>query len=113
MPELSEFVKSEILVSFKAIPPVGWALTNSICLATGNEIESFNQGLEYALYVRVVTTLPEALLACLDNIGWVKRKNKSLQTDVESSTQPVDTIQHEGEATNESLIMSYMDQFRP
>ncbi|KAH1258707.1 E3 ubiquitin-protein ligase UPL7 [Glycine max] len=113
LPEMSEFVKSEILVSFKAIPPVGWALTNSICLATGNEIESFNQGLEYALYVRVVTTLPEALLACLDNIGWVKRKKKSLQTDVESSTQPVDTIQHEGEATNESLIMSYMDQFRP
>ncbi|KHN02276.1 E3 ubiquitin-protein ligase UPL7 [Glycine soja] len=111
--EMLEFVKSEILVSFKAIPPVGWALTNSICLATGNENESFNQGLEYALYVRVVITLAEALLACLDNIGWVKKKKKALQIDVESSTQPVDTVRHEGEATDESIIMSYMDQFRP
>ncbi|XP_052728708.1 E3 ubiquitin-protein ligase UPL7 isoform X2 [Vigna angularis] len=42
--EMSEFVKSEIAVSFKAIPPVGWALANIICLATVNENESFNQG---------------------------------------------------------------------
>ncbi|RDY07374.1 E3 ubiquitin-protein ligase UPL7, partial [Mucuna pruriens] len=111
--EMSESNKSEILVSFKAIPPVGWALTNIICLAIGSENESFNQGLDYALYVRVVITLAEALLACLDNIGGARKKKKALQTDVGSSTQPVDTVLHEGEATNESLIMSYMDQFRP
>ncbi|KAK7337160.1 hypothetical protein VNO77_17721 [Canavalia gladiata] len=107
--EMSELIKSENLVSFKAIPPVGWALTNVICLATGNEKESFNQGLDYVLYVHVVITLAEGLLACLDNIGWVRRKKK----DVESSTQPFDTVLHEGEATNESLIMSYVDQFGP
>ncbi|KAL2345154.1 hypothetical protein Fmac_006439 [Flemingia macrophylla] len=106
--EMSEFIKSENIVSFKAIPPVGWALTNIICLATGNE--SFNQGLDYALYVGVVITLADALLDCLDNIG---KKSKALQADVECSTQPADTAMHEGEGTNESLIMSYMDQFRP
>ena len=110
---MSEFIKSEIPVSFKVIPPVGWALANIICLATVNENESFNQGLDHGLYVHVVITLSEALLACLDNIGWVRKKRKALQTDDESSTQPVDAVQHEGEATNESLILSYMDQFRP
>lgn len=102
--EMSDLVKSEILVSFKAIPPVGWSLANFICLATGNENNSvdsgsFSQGLDGALYVHVIVTLAESLLACLDNIEWLKKKN-SLQTDTESST-------------HESLIMSYMDQFRP
>lgn len=115
--EMSELDKSENVVSFKAIPPVGWALANIICLSRGNENDSidsgsFNQGLNYALYVHVVIILAESLLACLDNIGWV-RKRKALQTDVESSRQPVDLVRHEGEATNESLIMSFMDQFRP
>ncbi|KAL9332033.1 hypothetical protein ACSQ67_001643 [Phaseolus vulgaris] len=111
--EMSGFIKSEIPVSFKAIPPVGWALANIICLATVNENESFNQGLDHGLYVHVVITLSEALLACLDNIGWVRKKKKALQTDVENSTQSIDAVQHEGEATDESLILSYMDQFRP
>lgn len=102
--EMSDLVKSEILVSFKAIPPVGWSLANFICLAAGNENNSvdsgsFNQGLDRALYVHVIVTLAESVLACLDNIEWLKKKN-SLQTDTES-------------ATHESLIMSYMDQFRP
>ncbi|XP_058767737.1 E3 ubiquitin-protein ligase UPL7-like [Vicia villosa] len=102
--EMSELVKSEVLVSFKAIPPVGWSLANFICLATGKENNhadsgSFNQGLDCALYVHVIVTLTESLLACLDNIEWLKKK-KSLQTDAESST-------------HESLIMSYMDQFKP
>ncbi|XP_027350463.1 E3 ubiquitin-protein ligase UPL7 isoform X2 [Abrus precatorius] len=111
--EMSELVKSENFDSFKVIPPVGWALTNTICLATGNENESFNQGLDYALYVHVVITLAEGLLACLDNVGRVRKKKKAFQTDVESSTQPVDMVLQEGESTNESLIISYMDQFRP
>ncbi|KAJ1378322.1 HECT, E3 ligase catalytic domain [Sesbania bispinosa] len=116
--EMSELVKSKILTSFKAIPPVGWALANIICLATGNgngsvDSGSFNQGLDYALYVQVVITLAESLITCLDNIGWVRKKKKALQTDVGSSTQPVDMVLHEGEGTYESLMMSYTDQFRP
>ena len=116
--EMSELVQSDVLVSFKAIPPVGWALTNIICLETGDDNDSVNygslkQGLDYALYVHVVIALSESLLACLDNTGWIRKKRKALQTDVETSTQPVDTVLHEGEATYESLIMSYMDQFRP
>lgn len=116
--EMSELVKSENLVSFNVIPPVGWALANFICLATGNgndsvDSGSFNQGLDCALYVHVVITLAESLLACLDNIGWLRKKKKSLQTDVESLTKPVDMVLHEGEATYELLIMSYIDQFRP
>lgn len=115
---MSELVQSEALVSFKAIPPVGWALTNIICLATGNvndsvDSASFNQALDIGLYVHAVIALAESLLACLDNNGLIIKKNKALQTDVETSTQPVNMVLHEGEATYESLIMSYMDQFRP
>lgn len=116
--EMSELAKSEVIVSFKEIPPVGWSLANFICLATGNENDSvdsrsFNQGLDWALYVHVIITLAESLLAYLYNIEWLKKKKKSFQTDVESLIQPGDMVLHEGEATHESLIMSYMDQFRP
>ncbi|XP_019456174.1 PREDICTED: E3 ubiquitin-protein ligase UPL7 [Lupinus angustifolius] len=117
--EMSELVQSEVPVSFKAIPPVGWALTNIICLATGNGNDSvgsgsFNQGLDIGLYVRVVIALAESLLSCLGNNGWTTKKKKVLQPDVETSTQPVDMVLHEGEATTyESLIVSYIDQFRP
>ncbi|CAL0310490.1 unnamed protein product [Lupinus luteus] len=116
--EMSELVQSEVPVSFKVIPPVGWALTNIICLATGNgndsvDSGSFNQGLDIGLYVRVVIALAESLLSCLDNKEWITKKKKVLQPDVETSTQPVDMVLHDGEATYESLIVSYIDQFRP
>ncbi|RYR53048.1 hypothetical protein Ahy_A06g027912 isoform C [Arachis hypogaea] len=116
--EMSELVQSDNLVAFREIPPVGWALTNIICLATGNgngsvNARSLNQGLDYALYVHVVITLAESLLAHLDNIGWMRKKRKTVQTDAGTSTDPVGTVMYDGEATYESLIMSYMDQFRP
>ncbi|KAE9621789.1 putative aminoacyltransferase, E1 ubiquitin-activating enzyme [Lupinus albus] len=116
--EMSELVQSEVPVSFKAIPPVGWALTNIICLATGNgngsvDSGSFNHGLDIGLYVRVVIALAESLLSCLDNNVWTAKKKKVLQPDVETSNQPVDMVLHDGEATYESVIVSYIDQFRP
>ncbi|KAK7245012.1 hypothetical protein RIF29_39842 [Crotalaria pallida] len=116
--EMSELVQSKVLASFKAVPPVGWALTNIICLATGNgndsvDSGSFNQGLDIGLYVHVVIALAESLLDSLDNTGWTTKKKKALQPDVETSTQPVDMVLHEGQATYESLIASYVDQFRP
>lgn len=54
----------KILHSSKAIPPVGWALANTICLVTGDENDyvepgSLNQGLDYAVYVHVVIILAD------------------------------------------------------
>lgn len=64
--------------SQKAIPPIGWALTNIICLATGSE-NGFVDTLDHPSYVQVVITLAENLLAWVDNVGWVKeKKDRSL-----------------------------------
>lgn len=117
--EISHFVRSETSVSSKAIPPVGWALTNIMCLAMGNESDSvdpqcFHQGLDHALYVHVVNTLAEALLAHLDIVGGIRKWKKAIQNDVEASAEPVDTVPiYESEAACESLMISYIDQFRP
>ncbi|XP_054811320.1 E3 ubiquitin-protein ligase UPL7 isoform X1 [Prosopis cineraria] len=116
--EISHLVHLETLASSKAIPAVGWALTNVICLAMGNENESvdhqcFHQGLDHALYVHVVNYLAETLLAHLYNVGWIKKGKKAIQNDVEALTEPMDTILYENEATYDSLLIPYTDQFRP
>lgn len=108
----------ETLHSYKAIPPVGWALTNVICLAMGNENDSvdpqcFHQGVDHALYVHVVNTLAETLLAHLDNVGWIRKGKKAIQNDVETSTVLMDTVLYDSEATHDSLLMLYIDQCRP
>lgn len=114
--EMSEMDQSEIHSSSKVIPPVGWALSNIICLATGSENDSvdpgrFIQGLDYASYVHVVITLAENLLGWLENVEWMRKEKQDDLIDV--SAEPIDTILHETERMHGSLKMSYMDMFRP
>ncbi|XP_028777115.1 E3 ubiquitin-protein ligase UPL7 [Neltuma alba] len=116
--EISHLVHLDSLISSKAIPAIGWALTNIICLAMVNENESvdpqcFNQGLDLALYVHVVNYLTEALLAHLYNVGWIQKGKKGIQNDVEASADPIDTVLYDNEAGYNSLLISYIDQFRP
>ena len=116
--EMSEFVQQQILVHSKAIPPLGWALTNIVSLAIGNENGSgdpgcFHQGLDHALYVHVVIFLAESLLARLDNVGWKKKEKVAIPLDAEISAEPIDTLLQDREAAIESLMIPYVDQFRP
>ncbi|PON56137.1 HECT domain containing protein [Parasponia andersonii] len=105
--QISEINQSKVPFCPKVIPPVGWALANIICLATRGENGSLdsgwrNQGLDHALYVHVVVILAEDLLVRLENVGCTKKANEL-----------VDTTFVESEATHDSLIMSYMDLFKP
>ncbi|KAM4078496.1 hypothetical protein ACB094_09G041900 [Castanea mollissima] len=114
--EMSEMDQSEIHSSSKVIPPVGWALSNIICLAAGSENDSvdhgrFIQGLDYASYVHVVITLAENFLGWLENVEWMRKEKQDDLIDV--SAEPIDTILHETESLHGSLKMSYMDMFRP
>lgn len=97
--------------SYKVIPPVGWALANIISLATGSE-NDFVDSLDYSSYVMVVITLAENLLACLDNVGWIK-KNQNIQGNFETSAAEIDAISYENETICGSLNMEYMDLYRP
>lgn len=102
--------------SFKVIPPVGWALANIICLATGSENDfvdpgGLNQGLDYAFYVRVVITLAENFLSHL-GCGWAERENQDPQVHAETSSGPVGKVLHENE-TPCALKMSFVDLLRP
>ncbi|KAJ7971465.1 E3 ubiquitin-protein ligase UPL7 [Quillaja saponaria] len=111
---LRDMDRSEIPLSSKGIPPVGWALANVICLATGTDNDStdsgsFSQGLEYALYVHVVVTLTESLLDYLDNYGCIKKEKK----DIAPSPDPTDTVLCDVDATAGFLKSSYIDLLRP
>lgn len=105
--EMLKMDQSDRHDSQKAIPPIGWALTNIICLATGSE-NGFVDTLDHPSYVQVVITLAENLLAWVDNVGWVKEK-KDLQGNVETSAAGIDAVLHD----NESLNITYMELFRP
>ena len=79
--------QSEIHSSSKLIPPVGWALSNIICLATRSENDSvdpgrFIQGLDYASYVQVVITLAENFLGWLENVEWMRKEKQDDLIDV-------------------------------
>lgn len=102
--------QSEIHFSSKVIPPVGWALANIICLASGSENGSvdpgrFSQGLDCASYVHVVITLAENLLGWIENVGWMK-ETQDMQIDVYADRP-------HGTETTHGLKMSYMDLLRP
>lgn len=102
----------------KVIPPVGWALASIVCFVTGGEKGSldsgwFNQGLDYALYVRVVVILAEDLMARLENCGHVNTDGQRTESDIENFANPIDTKIGESEATLSSLVTSYMDLFKP
>ena len=115
---MSEINQSNVPFCPKVIPPVGWALASIICLATGGENGSLdsgwhNQNLDYVLYVRVVVILAEDLLARLENVGCIEKENQETQGDNENFATPTDTTFGESETAHHSLIMSYMDLFKP
>ncbi|KAF2289808.1 hypothetical protein GH714_038711 [Hevea brasiliensis] len=106
-----------LLHSLKVIPPVGWALANIICLATGSENDfldpgGLNQSLDYAFYVHVVIILAESLLSWLDDSGWTEKENQFPQVNSETSAEPVGKVSYENETTC-ALKMSYVDLLRP
>uniref|UniRef100_A0A2P2L6X6 HECT-type E3 ubiquitin transferase n=1 Tax=Rhizophora mucronata TaxID=61149 RepID=A0A2P2L6X6_RHIMU len=104
-----EMDKLKIEQSSKGIPPVGWALANTICLAAGNQNDFMDpggiQGPDFTLYVQVVITLAESLLSYLDSIGWTEMGNQDPQ-------EPMGNVQLETESTC-ALKKSYLDLLSP
>lgn len=101
----------------KVLPQASWALANVICLATGSENDSvdqgqFTQGLNLMLYVHVVNILAENLLDWLENVGWIRKDDQEIQENIESSDDPID-IACSTDTTYGPMKMSYMDLFRP
>ncbi|EOY08056.1 E3 ubiquitin-protein ligase UPL7 isoform 3, partial [Theobroma cacao] len=116
--KMSEIDQSDMDCSSKAIPQVGWALSNVICLASGSENDFLdsrvlNQGQEYASYVHVVTILADNLLEWLHNVGWNEKGNQNLEGNNEAHVEPVSAVMQESETACGSLKTSYMDLFRP
>ncbi|KAF4403288.1 hypothetical protein G4B88_007934 [Cannabis sativa] len=116
--QISEINQSQAPFCLKVIPPVGWALASIICLATANENGSLdsgwcNQGLDCVLYVRAVIILAEDLLARLDNVGSIKNVNQEIPSNNEDSVMPTDTKFGMSDERHGSLIVSYMDLFKP
>ncbi|XP_061955023.1 E3 ubiquitin-protein ligase UPL7 [Populus nigra] len=115
--EMSEMDQLKILHSSKAIPPVAWALANTICLVTGDENDyaepgGLNQGLDYAVYVHVVIILAENLLSWLDDGGWTEKENQYAQVIAETSAEPFGKALCEIETTC-ALKMTYVSLLRP
>ncbi|XP_050380357.1 E3 ubiquitin-protein ligase UPL7 [Argentina anserina] len=104
-------------VSQKVIPPVGWALANVICLATGGDNDSvdpggFHQEFNCASYVRASNILAENLLVRLEIVDSVQ-KNQDAENNIENSEKLSSTVSCESEVTNESIKLSFLDMFRP
>ncbi|KAL0426474.1 UNVERIFIED_CONTAM: E3 ubiquitin-protein ligase UPL7 [Sesamum latifolium] len=111
--EISEM--DQLDITSRKMPHVGWALANTVCLATGSYMSSldsgkFTEGLDYASYLHVVILLADKLLASLENFGWMTRNTEELQADNDTSTE---SVFHRDETTCGFSNLSYMDLFRP
>ncbi|XP_062117450.1 E3 ubiquitin-protein ligase UPL7 [Humulus lupulus] len=116
--QISVINQSKVPFCPKVIPPVGWALASIICLTTAGENGSLdsgwhNQGLDYVLYVRAVIILAEDMLARLENVRSIKNVNQEIPSNSEDSVMPTDANFGKSEARHGSLIVSYMDLFKP
>ncbi|XP_038686154.1 E3 ubiquitin-protein ligase UPL7 isoform X2 [Tripterygium wilfordii] len=113
--EVSMINSLEANDSSEVIPPVGWALANIIYLAAGNENDfvdpgGLNQGLDYALYVRVVVALAENMVDLLDSVGLTTTESQDLTGDAETSASKV---LNGIETAQGSLKILYMDLLKP
>ncbi|KAJ4970715.1 hypothetical protein NE237_003814 [Protea cynaroides] len=99
------------------IPAVGWALANIINLAIESENDSadsqrFAQGLDCKLYVHVIITVAENLLACFQAVGQTEKGNHDCQSSIDDSRGTVDPDTCGTERIG-SLKMSYIDLLKP
>ncbi|XP_011101469.1 E3 ubiquitin-protein ligase UPL7 [Sesamum indicum] len=111
--EISEM--DQLDITSRKMPHVGWALANTVCLATGSYMSSldlgkFTEGLDYASYLHVVILLADKLLASLENFGRMTRNTEELQADNDTSAE---SVFHMDETTCGFSNLSYMDLFRP
>ncbi|KAK9079365.1 hypothetical protein SSX86_001036 [Deinandra increscens subsp. villosa] len=81
--EISKLNYLEQNSSPKTLPPVGWALANTICLAIGADNNSkdsgrFTEGLDFSSFIRVVIILAENLLTYFEEVEWTQINSESL-----------------------------------
>lgn len=115
---MSEINQSKVTFCPNVIPPVGWALANIICLATGGENNNadsgrFSQGFDCVSYVHVFISLAENLMARLESFGCIRKENQEVQSDIEAFSQPIEANFCESDAAHGSFRMSYLDFFKP
>lgn len=115
--EMSKLDHPEGLCRHTASPPVGWLLANIICLMMGNESGSidgkmFNQGVDYASYVRVVIILAENLFNGLEKAGIAGKESEELECNCDTSLDP-NTALPDTETAYGLRNMSFVDLFRP
>lgn len=102
----------------KAIPPVGWALANVICLMTGNDNGSletpiFCQDVEHGLYVRVVITLAENFLDWIDNARPLIKENQRCECDCGTFEGSTNFSIFKKESVSGLSERSYVELLRP
>ncbi|KAI3447523.1 hypothetical protein Pfo_004188 [Paulownia fortunei] len=108
--EISEMDQLEILS--RKMPRVGWALANTVYLATGSDMSAldsgkFTEGLDYSSYLHVVILLADNLLASLENFRQTTRNEEN------GNDTSVESVFHMDETTCGFSNLSYMDLFRP
>ncbi|KAK6126269.1 hypothetical protein DH2020_039974 [Rehmannia glutinosa] len=110
--EISEMDQLEIMS--RKMPHIGWALANTVYLVTGSDMSvdsgKFAEDLDYSSYLHVVIFLADNLLASLENIRQITRKNEEIQVGNDTSAESAFDL---AETTCGFLQLSYMDLFRP
>ncbi|KAF8042732.1 hypothetical protein BT93_A1151 [Corymbia citriodora subsp. variegata] len=116
--DMSDVHQQGTLCWHKAIPPVGWALANVICLMTGNDNGSldtpiFCQDVEHGLYVRIVITLAENFLDWIDNGRSFRKENQRCECDCGTFEGSTDFSIFKKESIAGLSERSYVELLRP
>ncbi|XP_057785709.1 E3 ubiquitin-protein ligase UPL7 [Salvia miltiorrhiza] len=111
--EISEMDQLEI--TSRKMPHVGWALANTVCLATESDTSAtdsgkFTEGLDYSSYLHVVILFADNFLVSLENSR--QRKMKKVETEV-GYDPSAESFLDVDEKTCGFPHLSYLDLFRP
>lgn len=99
----------------RKMPHVGWALANTVCLATESDMSAvdlgkFTEGLEYSSYLHVANLFADKLLVSLENFRQRPRKNAEVEVGYDPSAESFLDVD---ETTCGFSKLSYLDLFRP
>lgn len=99
----------------RKMPHIGWALANTVCLATESDMSAvdlgkFTEGLEYSSYLHVANLFADKLLVSLENFRQRPRKNVEVEVGYDPSAESFLDVD---ETTCGFSKLSYLDLFRP
>ncbi|KAH6798844.1 ubiquitin-protein ligase 7 [Perilla frutescens var. frutescens] len=105
----------QLEITSRTMPHAGWALANTVCLATESDMRAvdlgkFTEGLDYSSYLHVVILFADNLLVSLEDFKQRTSNSEEIEVGYDPSAE---SFLDMDETTRGFPKLSYLDLFRP